>query len=398
MLSTLSQRPGLTRLFMSAVVGRLAMGAIGLIAILRVREMTGSYAAGGLVVAGYAIAHAASAPVLGRLVDKRGQPNVIAPLALLHGGALIGFGALADGAGFVPALALMTLAGATQPPLGAAQRAIWDDALPDAGDRHKLYSFESAIFEIVYICGPLLIVGALGAWSLRAAAFACGLLTLVGALAFAATPLSRAWRPHPERAADPLGALRSAGIRTLIGAFVLFGLAMAGIEIAVAEFTAAEGARTAVGPMLAVWGVGSMIGGFFVGHRAAPADAPRRLMQTFFVMAAGTALLPLAPDIWTLFPLILLAGLAIAPGLGVAFRLLSEVAPVGMVTEAQTLAGTGMSVGFALGSGIGGKIVQTSGSGTAFVLAAGALVVAALIVGARRSWHLPAPEIALSPG
>lgn len=390
--NALTRTPGLVRLFLTSIVGRLAMGAISLVAILRVQEMTGSYATGGAVAAALAIAHGVFAPVLGRLADRHGQTRVIVRAAIVHAAALAGFAALPDSAGFEPALVLAAIAGATQPPLTASQRAIWSDTLTDSDDRHRLYSFEAAVFEIVYISGPLLIVGLIGAWSLQAAVVACALFTLGGALAFASSSLSRAWRPHPDRSDDRSGAMSSPGVRTLMMLFLLFGVAMSAIEIAVAAFAADDGSRGAVGLLLGVWGLGSMIGGFAIARLPAPAEAWRRVAVFFVAMGAGTALLPLASDLWSLGALLFVAGIGIAPGLAVAFNLLSDVAPIGTVTEAQTVVSTGIGIGFGFGSALGGWVVESAGTGGSFGLAAAALGLGAGLLATRRdALRVPSP-------
>lgn len=385
MTRALTRTPGLLRLFVASLVGRLPMGAISLVAILRVEELTGSYAKGGLVAGAAAIAHGVGAPVLGRLADRHGQTALLVRAAIVHACALGAFALLPAGTGFEPALVLMAVAGATQPPLSAAQRAIWSNHLLDADDRHKLYSFEAAIFEMVYICGPLVIVGALGAWSLQGAAAACALFTLGGTIAFAATPLSREWSPDPTRSTHFAGALRGSGVRALTLAFLLIGAAFAAVEIAVAALAASGGSRSAVGVLLTMWGIGSLLGGYYVARRAAPADAPNRFTLLLVALAASTGLLAVAgDDLLLLGALLFVAGVPIAPAFGCAFNLLSDVAPAGTVTEAQTMVSTGIGTGFGLGSAFGGWIVEAVSAAAAFGLAGGALALAAAIIAARR--------------
>src|SRR4051794_39175180 len=127
--SEILRTPGILRVLLSSVVARLPVGALGLIYVLRTREMTGSYAAGGIVAAAHAVAYGIGSPVLGRLVDRRGQTAIIPPIAIVSGLALIGFAALPDGAPLGAAVALAALAGATVAPLTACQRAIWNERL-----------------------------------------------------------------------------------------------------------------------------------------------------------------------------------------------------------------------------------------------------------------------------
>src|SRR6185369_14796614 len=104
-------------------------------------------------------------------------------------------------------LAAAAVAGACQPPVGACMRALWPVLLDSPDRRHAAYSMEGALLEIVYICGPVLIVAGIGSWSTAAAMAACAAFLLLGDLAFSAHHVSRAWRPHAERPRDLTGAL-----------------------------------------------------------------------------------------------------------------------------------------------------------------------------------------------
>ena len=65
------------------------MGAIGLVFILRTHEITGSFAAGGVATAAYALSLGVVAPGLGRLIDLKGQTRVLLGAGVLHAAALI---------------------------------------------------------------------------------------------------------------------------------------------------------------------------------------------------------------------------------------------------------------------------------------------------------------------
>ena len=69
---TVLSLPGAPRLFASALVGRLPQGMSSLAILLLVRGVTHSYAAAGVAVGAFALATAACAPVVGRLVDRFG--------------------------------------------------------------------------------------------------------------------------------------------------------------------------------------------------------------------------------------------------------------------------------------------------------------------------------------
>src|SRR3954451_24859593 len=80
-----------------SIVARLplAMFSIGL--LVHAQRLTGSFAAAGLVTAAYAIALGIGGPLLGRLVDRRGQTLVLALTAPVSLALLIVIGVLPAG-------------------------------------------------------------------------------------------------------------------------------------------------------------------------------------------------------------------------------------------------------------------------------------------------------------
>src|ERR687890_1817651 len=85
--------PHVLPLMAAAIVARLPIGIDSLAIVLFLRQETGSYAAAGVVSAGFALGGGAGAPLLGRLIDRFGQGPVLVPLALGHAaglGALVG--------------------------------------------------------------------------------------------------------------------------------------------------------------------------------------------------------------------------------------------------------------------------------------------------------------------
>jgi predicted MFS family arabinose efflux permease len=378
-LRELFRNPGVLRAFLMTVFGRLPMGAISLVLILRTRELTGSYAAGGLVVAASAVSHAIGGPLLGRVIDRRGQTSVLLVAGTAHGCALIAFALLDSGAPLGAAIACAVVIGGSQPPLSPCLRAIWASQITDEDQRHSAYAFESAIFELVYITGPLLFVGLIGAWSLSVAAAACGIVALAGTWLFALTPVSRNWRSAGERAGDWAGALRGPGVRVILAVLFVLGVALAAIEMAIAAFAGGE-AKAAV--LFAFWGLGSLIGGLIWTQRRAPEDPARTLAVMLGWLALLTAPLALADTIVVLGALMVVAGLAISPAMATGFGLLGQVAPVGTVTEAYTWVATGLGTGIAAGSALGGWLVEHTGTEASFIAGTVALVTAAAVTAA----------------
>jgi MFS family permease len=374
--------------FVASLIGRLPMGAVGLVFILRTNEITGSFALGGLATGAYALSIGVLAPAMGRLIDLKGQTRVLLSCGIVYASALSLFAALPDTAGVASIIALAALTGASQPPLGATVRALWNQTLDDPATRHVLFTGESAVLEAIYISGPVLIVAGIGGLiSIPAAAFACGLFGLIGTVMFAATPASRAWQPSPDRVTGLAGALASPGVRTLLWTMAVVGAGVGMIEVAVPALCEAAGQPSATGFVLGLWGLGSLVGGVVAGRLAAAEDPGGRVVVLLGGLAAGTAPLVLASGVVSLGALMFVAGIAIAPALAAVHSLAGQLAVRGTVTEAYTWLGTGMGAGIAIGAGVGGAVVEGAGTWEAFLLAATAVGLAALLAAARR-WSL----------
>jgi len=377
--------------FVASLIGRLPMGAVGLVFILRTKEITGSFAVGGLATGAYALSIGVIAPAMGRLIDVKGQTRVLLGTGVVYASALIGFAALPGDASVALIVALAALTGASQPPLGATVRSLWSQTLDDPATRHVLFTGESAVLEAIYISGPVLIVAGIGGLiSIPAAALACGIFGLLGTVMFAATAASRAWRPAPDRVGGLAGALASPGVRTLLATLTVVGAAAGMIEVAVPALCERAGTPSATGFVLGLWGLGSLVGGFVASRLAAAENPGRRVIVLLAAMAAGTAPLVLASGVVSLGALMFVAGIAIAPALAAVHSLTGQLAVRGTVTEAYTWLGTGMGSGIAIGATLGGAVVEGAGTGEAFLLSAAAVGLAAVLAGARRGSLQPA--------
>ena len=387
--------PGALSLFIASCVARLPMGALGLLLVLHTQQLTGSYAKGGLASGAYAIALALSNPALARVVDRRGQTLVLRAGAPPAAAAILVLATLKDGAPLEAILAAAAVAGACQPPVGACMRALWPVLLDSPDRRHAAYSMEGALLEIVYICGPVLIVAGIGSWSTAAAMAACAAFLLAGDLAFSAHPVSRAWRPHPERPRDLTGALRGPGVRVLVAVFVLCGLSIGAVEVVVPAALDATGQRELTGVLLGVWGAGSMLAGFAIGRAGAAADPPRRLALALGAWGLAHAALGVSGVPAVLGLLLFVAGATIAPTLVSANGMLDDLAPVGTITEAFTWTSTGIAVGIAAGIALAGALVEAASPALAMAALGAGGVLAALVVRAAATGPLraavPAP-------
>ena len=383
-VGSLLRVPGFTRLFLASMAGRLPASALGLVLILHMRALTGSFAAGGAVAGAYALANGLTGPLLGRLVDRRGQGVVLVPAALVSTAAITAIALLPQGVAVAPAVGLAVLAVGAFPPLGPCRRTLWPGMLgDDAGRMHAAFSLEAAALEATYIVGPVVIAGAIGAWSTAAAMLSCAALLVGGVLAFCAHAASRAWRPAGAGGARGAGALRSRGVRTLMLVFALLGATFGSVEIAVPVAAEAAGHPGTAGLLLGVWGLGSLLGGLAAARAGAAQDPVRRLTLLLALLAAGHMLLTIPLGPLPLAALLLLAGLALSPAIAATSAMVESLAPAGTLTEAYTWLSTGIASGLAAGAALSGALAQSHGAGAAFA-AAGAACAAGALAGAVR--------------
>src|SRR4051812_28316239 len=243
-----------------SIVARLplAMFSIGL--LVHAQRVTGSFAAAGLVMAAYAVALGLGGPVLGRVVDRRGQTVVLLGAATTSAALLCAIAVVPEGVPLPVLVALALGIGLATPPVGACLRTLLRD--PAA------FAVEASAVELTWVFGPPLVLSAGALFSTGAALAGAGLVLLASTAAFAAHPSSRAWRPATNVSRPRGGSLRTPAMQTLALVLLCVGVLFGAVEIGVAAASDALGATAAAGPLLGVWGVGSLAGGALAARAA----------------------------------------------------------------------------------------------------------------------------------
>ncbi len=382
--------PHVLRQFGASLLGRLPGGMVGLALVLLARDATGSYTVAGLAAAGFSVGLGLASPLQGRLVDRAGQTRPLLAAGTLAATTLVTLGwaahALRPGA-FV---ALAAVAGATVPPLPACMRALWPRLLGGEGEVQAAFALESTFQELVFIVGPLVVVGLVALASPAAAVAGAGVLALAGCVWFATAPASRAWRGSPRRTGWA-GPLRSGQLRGLLAVLAMLATSFGIVEVTIPAFVEHAGARSAAGPVLAAWSVGSMAGGLALGGRSWRAGPGTRMALLLALVAAAFAAPVVARTPLELGALLFLAGAPIAPALGLAYLLVDRLAPPGTVTEAFTWVSTTFMIGIAGGNALGGTLAQHAGVHPGFLVAAALAAGAALGVARQRGRLDPVP-------
>ena len=370
--------PGGLRFSTSAFVARMPISMLGLGVVLLVVSETGRYGRAGALSATFALAEAAGAPLVSRLVDQRGQSTVLVPAVAVHLVALTAFIVLASADGPLWTQFLTAaVAGLTLPSMGSLVRARWGFVLGDDPRLHTAYAYESVLDELIFVVGPLLVTVIATTLAPQVALFVAAGLLVGGTAALLTHRASEP--PVSGHGSDHPSALRDTGLPVLMLVMVFVGGVFGAVEISTVAFADEHGHRALAGPLLACYAAGSLTSGFVFGAVRGAYPPRRSLLVGAGVMTATVLLLPFVGSVWLLAVLLVLAGVGIAPTLISGFTLVEKAVPASAVTEGLTWATTGLVVGFSAATWLAGRLVDGAGVGWAFAVGAVSGLVALLI-------------------
>ncbi|HSD01640.1 MAG TPA: MFS transporter [Gaiellales bacterium] len=372
MTSILSTRT-VRGLLATSTLALLPQATLSIALLVHAAFLTGSVAQAGLVSGAYAAALGVAGPLVGRVADGRGQTGVLVASTGASTGLLVAVALLPGRTSVAVLIVLAAGLGVATPPVAACLRAALPDALSDPGDLRTAVAFQATLAELAWITGPPLTLGIAAAVSTRVALLVAAAGVLAGTAAFTREPASRAWRPTGG-GRRTTGAMRAPGMRTLVAILTAVGVVFGAVEVGIAT-----GQGAAAGPLLGLWGAGSLIGGAAATRFGGGPRTPSGLAWILAALAAGHLALALVSGSAVGLGLILLtAGAAIAPTYATVYAMVDDVAPAGTVTEASAWLATAVAVGAALGSAAAGVAIAHAGTVSAYGLAglSGAVAVA----------------------
>ena len=373
--------PGVRSLMLVALVARIPMTMTSVTLTLYVVLHLGhGYLAAGLVGAAATVGAAIGAPLLGRLVDRRGL-RVVLVLTTVGTAA---FWSAAPAMPY-PVLLVGALLGGllTLPVFSVVRQSV--AALVPEEQRRPAYALDSMSVELSFMVGPALAVLLATAISPQATMLAVGGgMVLSGLALFALDPPIRAdhepagaSRPVPRRewlTPRLLGVLAVSSATTLV---------LGGTDVAVVAVLRDADQVEWTGAVLAMWGGYSLVGGFAYGMVSRP------FSPLVLVGLLGLCTIPvgLGGGEWWLLGLALLpAGALCAPALASTADAVSRLAPAGVRGEAMGLHGSAITFGIALGAPLAGAVIDASGPAWGFAATGllGALVALAVLPGELR--------------
>ncbi len=337
------------------VLGTLVRGPVFasmvLLTVHVVTTLGESYAAAGALSAAATVAIAVSGPWRGRLLDRLGLRRVVLPSLCV---ALVCW-SIAPFVGYWPLLVLAVVAGLFVIPTFSITRQAVIASVGEA-DRRTAIALDSAAVELSFMIAPALAVWATAQWSTSWVLFATQMLGVLGGVAL--------WVVDPPLRGE--GETRSApsGCRSAPGSVCRSSPSasppsrrrsvLSGSDIGFVATMREFDAVAQIGLVLALWGLGSLVGGLLYGAMARPISA--------FWLLGGLAVvtfpMALATSPWGLALLGFVAGLLCAPTITATIDQASRIVPAAVRGEAMGWHGSFLTTGGALGAPIAGVAID----------------------------------------
>lgn len=342
------------------LTARFPNGMASLAILLHVEQQTGSYGSAGLVLAATSVGQAIAGPVTSRWMGVWGMRRV---LTLTLSVCVLAVLALALLPLTLPGYMILgMLAGLSTPPVQSAVRTIYPK-LVNSSQLTPLFSLDASLQEIIWILAPVVItVVSTQAGTTEGLILVAAFLIGGGGWFILSPEVGRVRIPRSRRAFGRVVLKPPVLLATVIG-FLLIG-ACSAVEVGVVATFGHDGLDAGI--VLAVFAVGSLVGGLSMGHIPI---GPWAMARRLAIVAVGLVLTMLSLNIFWLGGTLLLAGIGIAPALAVLFAITTASVKFSETAEAFGWAGTGQLIGAAVGSAVAGILVDGSGPQGAYFAA-----------------------------
>jgi MFS family permease len=359
--SSLLKTPGVARIIAAQLTARFPFGMLSLAFLLHIERIHHSYGAAGLVLGAMSIGQAIAGPMTSRLMGVLGMRTVLWTTLGLCTLAVAAIGIFVMPIPLTMGVAFF--AGLSMPPIQPAVRTIYPKMV-NSRQLTPLFSLDASAQEIIWIAGPVAITFvATQIGTVEGILMSVAIMVLGGFWFIASPEVGRVRIPRSKRRFGVVLARPPVLLATVVG-FLLIGSCAAIEAGVVANF--GQGTPYA-GIVLAIWSLGSLVGGLAFGHvPIGPWATARRMFIVFVGVAISSFMLW---SWWGLALTLIIAGLGIAPALAVLFAIVSASVKFSDTAEAYGWVGTGQLIGAALGSALAGFLIDRSGPIGAFYVA-----------------------------
>jgi MFS family permease len=381
----LLRTPGVARIIAAQLTARFPSGMLSLAFLLHIEHSMGSYGAAGLVLAATSIGQAVAGPLTSRWMGIWGMRRVLVLTLILCSASIFAIALVPMSLGMYMAVALV--AGLSMPPIQPAVRTIYPKMVT-SNQLTPLFSLDASAQEIIWIAGPVLTTFVAVQVSTVVAIVIAGAFLVGGGIWFIASPeVGQVRIPRSKRRFGVVLRKPPVLLATITG-FLLVG-SCAAVEAGVVAVFGEGGPQAGV--VLAIWALGSIVGGLALGHVPI---GPWALARRMFIVFVGLALSMLytlveggGMEFWWLSIALLIAGIGIAPALAVLFAIVSSSVKFSDTAEAYGWIGTGQLIGAALGSAAAGFLIDANGAIGGFWAATGLALLGFLVPTVLRRWH-----------
>lgn len=353
-------------------IARMPISMVGIGILMYVESARGNYTLAGAVSATGAIASAVGGPITSRLTDRFGQHRVLPwqIFIVVTAAAALIFTIPSN----LPAIFIFifaTISGFFAPSIGALVRARWTALLVSGPVLITAFSVESMIDEIIFVIGPT--VAAFTSVNIHPAApqvIAVVFLLIGGSWLISMRDTEPPINQQQIKHGKPV-VFRN-GLLWLVFIHFLAGIFFGSIETTMIAFSDFAGVPIAAGFLLALWSIGSLIGGIFYGASDFKMPLPKQLILISLVLIPPAVIVPFVDSLAVLAVMSVMAGFGIAPLLISAASIAQQRAGDGRTTEAIASMYSGIGVGFAFAASSAGWLIDNHGTSWAFTVGTGA--------------------------
>ena len=340
--------PGVKRLLVSALPGRLSYGMIALATFFFVQDVTGSITLAGIATGIETLTSSLTAGFRGNLIDKFGQTK---PLSFFVPTwvALVVF--LSFVTTPVAIIIISGFIGLASPPVNLSTRPLWR-VLVGAENLRTGYAIDTVMSSSTIVAGPVIATALAIPLGGDVALWGTAALMGIGGYALIQMPASRNWKPEPQQG-NAMRLLRNKQFQILAIEGMIFGLAWGLLEISIPSYATLQGTPGLSAPLLAILAGASILGGLIIGARKSLTTPLQGFKLASLVASIAALPLALTKPGWSMGIVLGLLGLGMGFAQVYHWEVLEAVRPIGTATSAQAwlwaVEGSTMACGIALG-------------------------------------------------
>ncbi|MBV0894971.1 MFS transporter [Microbacterium sp. NC79] len=350
------------------------MNVVGVLTL--VVAARGSIATGGLTAAAVGLGTAVAGPLLGAAADRFGQRHVMLLSGIANALALV----LMSWIAFAPVadswlLAVAVLVGASAPQVGPLSRTrlvAYITRMPKE-TRGKtiqgVLAYESAVDEIVFIFGPVLVGLLATTMNPAAPLIGAAALTLVFVSAFALHHSANVSITRTDASARveqaPARELYRFRILVVVLGMLATGLFFGSALTSLTAWMEDRGAAEQTGLLYGLMGVTSAVLALSFAFFPARFTFRARWLTFAAIMTAGSVLIATADTVPTMMIALAVTGIGVGPVIVNAYSLATERTPRGRSATVMTMLGSAVVVGQSSASAIVGAVAESSGTAIA---------------------------------